>query len=194
MPRVVSLVRTIRDRRAGECGGGAPAAQDCQEGSGQGGRRRGSLHTRQGTHPGQTKTADCQFKPPIISSNRRLSIQTADYQFKPPITYQFNPPIIITSVSDPWHFETGTDPWHLYTGLWILLFLSESFKISTKDKFFSTFFCLLPVLSVGTFTSVFKLKPKVETKVFLNFFTCDGRTDRIRILKAQKLYPQVGFA
>ncbi len=94
-----SVVRTICDRRAGERGGGAPAAQDSQEGAGQGGRRRGSLHTRSRNTSWPNRdmpivnsnrrlsiqTADYQFKPPIINSNRRLSSQTADYQFKPPI-------------------------------------------------------------------------------------------------------------
>ncbi len=78
-------VRTICDRRAGERGGGAPAAQDSQERAGQGGRRRGSLHFRSRNTSWPTEHADCQFKPPIINSNRRLSIQNADYQLKPPI-------------------------------------------------------------------------------------------------------------
>ncbi len=64
---MVSVVRTICDRRAGERGGGPPAAQDSQEGAGQGGRRRRSLHSR------SRNTS-------LPNGTCRLSIQTADYK------------------------------------------------------------------------------------------------------------------
>jgi hypothetical protein len=69
-----------------------------------------------------------------------------------------------------------------YTGLRIRIFLSVAFEMPTKNKFF----CLLPVLIVGTLTTVFKDNKSfkshttVEKSRFsLIFLLVDGRT-RIR--------------
>ncbi len=63
-----------------------------KKGLAKGGGAGGASILGHGTHPDhrnmptiKIQTADYQFKPPIINSNRRLSDQTADYQFKPPI-------------------------------------------------------------------------------------------------------------
>jgi hypothetical protein len=65
-----------------------------------------------------------------------------------------------SSVPDPWHFGTDPDPWirtlDLRIRIWLRILLFSDSKMPTQNKFFSNVFCLL--LSVGTFTSVFKDK------------------------------------
>ncbi len=98
------------------------------------------------------------------------------------------------SVPDPWHFGTDPDPWIrtfvLRIQIQILLFSLVTSKM-LKNKFFFSF-VLHITTSVGTFTSVFKLKKSQNSRNqgFYWFFACW----RKKIItdpdpRSQKTYP-----